>query len=166
MAPPFTKSWIRHWIYITDRKATTGIGKAFSAPRVNPAALPLVHCYSVRLPRRVASWVNYSSRRTESSNEHFVSHLSLLKADELWCESKRCSDWNPWPMDPKASAPHCDRPSQYYVNLHMSPWPMQTQRTMLTPLTPRDPRPAGKCCNTEGLRVIWLCGISSYTFRY
>jgi len=33
---------------------------------VNPAALPLVRCYSIRFPRRVASWVNYSSRRTES----------------------------------------------------------------------------------------------------
>jgi len=72
---------------------------------VNPAALPLpmVRCYSIRLPRRVASWVNYSSRRTESSSEHFASALSLLKADALWWENKRCSDSNPWPMDPTAS---------------------------------------------------------------
>jgi len=51
----------------------------------------------------VASWVNYSSRRTESSSEHFDSDLSFLKADALWCENKQCSDSNPWPIDPKAS---------------------------------------------------------------
>jgi len=71
--------------------------------RVNPAALPLVRCYSIRLPRRVASWVNYSSWRTESSSEHLASDLSLLKADAPWCENTRCLDSNPWPMDPKAS---------------------------------------------------------------
>jgi len=54
-------------------------------------------------PEGIASWVNYSSPRTESSTEHFASDLSLLKADTPWCESKRCSDSNPWPMDPKAS---------------------------------------------------------------
>jgi len=57
-------------------------------------------------PEGSYSWVNYSSRvsrRTESSSEHFASDLSLLKADELWCENKRCSDSNPWPMDTKAS---------------------------------------------------------------
>jgi len=26
----------------------------------------------------------------------------MLKADAHWCENKRCSDSNPWPMDPKA----------------------------------------------------------------
>jgi len=62
----------------------------------------MVRCYSIRLPRRVASCVNYSSRWTESSSEHFASDLSLLKADALWCENQRCSDSNPWPMDPKA----------------------------------------------------------------
>jgi len=90
-------------MYIADRKATTGIGKAFLLRCVNPAALPLVRCDSIRHPRRVASWVNYSSRRTESSSEHFASDLSLLKADALWCENRRCSDSNPWPMNPKAS---------------------------------------------------------------
>jgi len=48
---------------------------------VNPAALPLVRWYSIRLPQRVASWVNYSRQRSESSSEHYVSDLSLLKAD-------------------------------------------------------------------------------------
>jgi len=38
-----------------------------------------------------------------SSSEHFGSDLSLLKADALWCENKRCSDANPWPIDPKVS---------------------------------------------------------------
>jgi len=32
-------------------------------------------------PEGSYSWVNYSSRRTESSSEHFASDLSLLKAD-------------------------------------------------------------------------------------
>jgi len=53
---------------------------------VNPAALPLVRGYSIRLPHGVASWVNYRSRQTESSSEHFASDLSLLKADAEWCE--------------------------------------------------------------------------------
>jgi len=91
-------------IYIADRKATTCISAKFFLLRcVNSAALPLVRCYSISPPRRVASWVNYSSRRTESFSEHFASDLGLLKADALWCENKRCSDSNPWPMDPKAS---------------------------------------------------------------
>jgi len=34
------------------------------------------------------------------------SDLSLLKADALWYENKRCSDSNPWPMNPKASVLH------------------------------------------------------------
>jgi len=76
---------------------------SFFCSCVNSAALPLVHCYSIRPPRRVASWVNYSSRQTETSSEHFASDLSLLKADVPWCENKRCSGSNPWPMDPKAS---------------------------------------------------------------
>jgi len=50
------------------------------------ATLPLVCCYSIRTPRRVASWVNYSCRWTESSSEHFASNLSLLKADALRSE--------------------------------------------------------------------------------
>jgi len=43
-------------IYIADRKATTCIeAKLFLLRCVYPAALPLVRCYSIRLPRRVAS---------------------------------------------------------------------------------------------------------------
>jgi len=85
-------------IYIADRRATTSCIKVklFLLRCVNPEALPLVRCYSIRLPWRVASWVNYSSRLTESSSEHFASVLSLLKADALWCENKRCSDSNPY----------------------------------------------------------------------
>jgi len=41
-------------IYIADRKATTK-AKLFLLRCVNPAALPLVRCYSIRPPRRVAS---------------------------------------------------------------------------------------------------------------
>jgi len=43
-------------IYITDRKAIyyLYIGKAFLLRCVNLAALPLVRCYSIHLPRRVA----------------------------------------------------------------------------------------------------------------
>jgi len=78
-------------------------GKATNRGYVNPAALPLVHCYSIRPPWRVASWVNYCSRQTESSSEHFANDLSLLKACTPWCENKRCSDSNPWPMDRKVS---------------------------------------------------------------
>jgi len=59
--------------------------------------------YSIRLPRRVAGWVNYSRQWTESSDEHYVSDLGLLKADAHWYENKWCSDLNPRPMDPKAS---------------------------------------------------------------
>jgi len=72
-------------IYMADRKATTRIkAKLFLLRCINPAVLPLVRYYSIRLPRRLASWVNYSSRRTESSSEHFASDLSLLKADAPW----------------------------------------------------------------------------------
>jgi len=43
-------------IYIADRKATTRIkAKLFLLRCVNPAALPLIRCYSIRLPLRVAS---------------------------------------------------------------------------------------------------------------
>jgi len=42
-------------IYIADRKATTCISsKLFLLRCVNPAALPLVRCFSIRLSRRVA----------------------------------------------------------------------------------------------------------------
>jgi len=87
-------------IYIADRKATTCIyAKLFMLCCINSAAVQLVRCYSFRPPRRVASWVNYNSRRTESSSEHFASDLRLLKADVLkadaqWCENRRCSDSN------------------------------------------------------------------------
>jgi len=91
-------------IYIADLEATTCIeAKLFMFRCVNSAALPLVRCWSIRRPRRVASWVNYSSRRTESSSQHFASDLSLLKANAPWWENKRCSDSNTWPMDPEAS---------------------------------------------------------------
>jgi len=43
-------------IYIADRKATACIqAKLFLLRCVNPAALPLVRCYSIRPPHRVAS---------------------------------------------------------------------------------------------------------------
>jgi len=72
-------------VYIADRKAITCIQrKLFLLRCVKPPVLPLVRCYSIRLPHRVASWVNYNSQRTESSGEHFASDLSLLKAD-AWC---------------------------------------------------------------------------------
>jgi len=38
--------------------------KPFLLRCVNPAALPLVGCYSIRLPRRVASWGNYTRQST------------------------------------------------------------------------------------------------------
>jgi len=40
---------------------------------------------------------------SESSSEHFASDLNFPKADTPWCENKRCSDSNLWPLDPKAS---------------------------------------------------------------
>ena len=42
------------------------MGIAFLLRCVNPAALPVVRCYSIRLARRVASWVDYTATRTES----------------------------------------------------------------------------------------------------
>jgi len=42
------------------------IGKAFSAPLCSPPALPLVRCYSMRLPWRVVRWVKHSRQWTES----------------------------------------------------------------------------------------------------
>jgi len=42
------------------------------------------HWYSATrfaFPRRVASRVNYSRKRTESSSEHYVSDLSFVNAD-------------------------------------------------------------------------------------
>jgi len=66
----------------------------------------MVRCYSIRHTHRSPcsySWVNYSSRRTESSSEYFVIDLSFLKADAPWCENKRCLDSNSWHIDPKAS---------------------------------------------------------------
>jgi len=61
------------------------------------------HWYTLLLDspsRRVASWSSklYSRQRTESSSEHYGSDLSLLKTDALWCENKRGSDSNPWPI--------------------------------------------------------------------
>jgi hypothetical protein len=54
-------------IYVPDRKTTTCISsKLFLLCCVNSAALPLGHCYSLCLPRMVASWVDYSRQRTES----------------------------------------------------------------------------------------------------
>ena len=48
-------------IYTADLKASTSSwAELFAAPLFNPAALPLVRCYSTRLPRSVASWVDYS----------------------------------------------------------------------------------------------------------
>jgi hypothetical protein len=53
---------------------------------VNHAALPLARCYSIRLPRRVASWVDYS--RHKMSRAHCAlrqwSHLA-----EGWCTMVR-----------------------------------------------------------------------------
>jgi len=46
--------------------AVLHIGKALPLRCVNSPAPPLVRCYSIRLPRRVASWVNHSRQRTES----------------------------------------------------------------------------------------------------
>jgi len=67
-------------IYIADRIATTCTqAKLFLLRCVNPAALPPARCYSIRLPRRVASSVSCIGQRTESSSEHYVSDLSLLK---------------------------------------------------------------------------------------
>jgi len=63
------------------------ICKAYSAPRVNPRStttgLLLLDSPSTE---GIASWVNYSRQRTESSSEHFASDLSLLKADAPWCD--------------------------------------------------------------------------------
>jgi len=69
----------------------------------------------IAFPPRVASWVNYSSQQTV---EHFVSDLSLLKADAQWCENKRCSDSNPRSMDPKAREQPTtpQRPTRWHYN--------------------------------------------------
>jgi len=88
-------------IYIADRKPTTYktyIGTVFLLGCGNPAALPLVRCYSIRILRMIASWVNYSMQRTESSSEHYVSDLSFLKADTLWCDISGARIWthDPW----------------------------------------------------------------------
>jgi len=83
-------------IYIADRKLLPLYRQSFFCS----AVLTPQHYHGTLLhdspSRRVASWVNYSSRRTESSSEHFAIDLSLLKADAPWCENKRCSDSNPW----------------------------------------------------------------------
>jgi len=106
-------------IYIAERKATTCIkAELFLLRCVYPAALPLIRCYSIRHPWRVASWVYYSSRRTDSSSEHFASDPRLLKTDAPWCENKRCSDSNPWPMDPKASVLLTTRQRPHTVTSH------------------------------------------------
>jgi len=65
-----------------------------------PCSTTTVCCYSIRLPQTVASWVNYSRQRIESSREHYDSDLSLLKVDALWCENKQCLDSNPCPVVP------------------------------------------------------------------
>jgi len=64
---------VKYERYIADRKGTTCfIGKAFLLRCVNPAALPLTRCYSIRLPRRVvtAEW-------TKAGNE--LSHVTLAE---------------------------------------------------------------------------------------
>jgi len=105
-------------IYIADRKV---FRQSFFCSAVLTSQH--YHWYAATrfaLPRRVASWVNYSSRRTELSSEHFASDLSLLKADAPWCENRRCSDSNLWPMDPKASVlrttPQRPKGSKYLVS--------------------------------------------------
>jgi len=110
-------------IYIADQKATTCIwAKLFLLRCVNPAELPLVGPtlqLDSPFPEGSHSWVKYSSRRTESSSalQHFASVFSLQKADAMWCENKRCSDSNPWPMDPKASVHYTTAPVLYCLLL-------------------------------------------------
>jgi len=63
---------VKFEIHIADRKAITCIyAKLFLLHCVNPAAPAVVRCYSF-WPPGVASQVNYSSQRTESSSEHFA----------------------------------------------------------------------------------------------
>jgi len=87
---------VNFWNLYSGSESNYRFRHSFPFRCVNPVALSLVRCYSICLPRRVALWVNYSSWRTESSSEHVASDLSLLKADALWWENKRCSDSNPW----------------------------------------------------------------------
>jgi len=112
-------------IYIADRKTTTCIyAKLFLPCCVNHAALPLVRCYSICPPRRVASWVNYSSRPTESSSEHFASDLSLLKADAPWCESSgaRIQTHDLWIRKRLCYPLHHSNPQiQIYLNMPETP---------------------------------------------
>jgi len=60
--------------------------------------------------------INYSSRRTESSSEHVASDLSLLKAEAPWCENKRYTDSNPWPIWKRVCYPLHHRAPQ--INTH------------------------------------------------
>jgi len=77
--------------------------------------------------QKFSSWVNYNNRRTESSSEHFASDLSLLKADELWYENKRCLDFvatlsGSWGIGCYSHTPYVI--SRFPVNvqfLHVSP---------------------------------------------
>ena len=70
-------------IYIVDLKASTcSWAWLFLLRCVNPAALPLVRCYSIRLPRRVASWVDYS--RHELSRAQWALRQWFQLAED-WC---------------------------------------------------------------------------------
>jgi len=72
---------------MAGRKTTTNAklykAKPFLLRCVNPATLPLVRCYSIRLPRHVVSGVSYSRQQTDSSSEHYTGELSLMMADAL-----------------------------------------------------------------------------------
>jgi len=100
------KSKMYFAIYIMDRKATTCVkAKLFLLGFVNPAALPLVRCYAIRLPRRVAGWVNYSMQRTESCPASTTSVISVcwrlmhydvkisgvrIRTHNLWIRKRAC----------------------------------------------------------------------------
>jgi len=104
-----TPHWVKGGLPRPDRLLPSRPGPFYPlgpgrAGRLRRAEPPLTHNPSL---------VNYSSQHTESSSEHYDIDLNLLKANALWCENKRCSDSNPWPMDTKVSVlpttPKCPR---------------------------------------------------------
>jgi hypothetical protein len=99
----FTKE-VDFEIYLADLKASTcSYAKLLLLRCFNPAALPLVHCYSIRLPRRVASWVDYSRHELSLAQEALC---QWSQPAEGWCTMmwKTAVFGNePTTVDPKAS---------------------------------------------------------------
>jgi len=102
----------------------TCIGITFFVPRVKPAALPLVRCYSIRFPGGyIASRVNNSRQQSESfpvgATPVILYRPWLMQYD---VENSDACDSNSWPVNPESSV----LPSHHYTIAHLIQSHVQT----------------------------------------